>query len=404
MSKIIHNSYQMLNPAFNIGYELMQEKKLNTYAYPGSTKDVAGVLKELGCKKPLFITDKMIVQLNLLESTIKSLEKAGLSYSIFDSIKPDPTIQVVEEGVNKFHLENCDSIISFGGGSSIDAAKVISGLAKNIRIKKYMGLIKMQSFSLRKGNFPIISIPTTAGTGAEVTMGAVISNTETHKKGLVVDNKFVSRHVFLDANLTLNLPAHITAAGAYDALSHAIEAYVSKFATSNSRKNSIEAIKDIFEYLPKVYKNGKDLKGREKLLIASNKAGHAICRTHIGTVHSIAHNAGAIYGIAHGLIIALVLPYMCEVYREKCETKFAELADAIGITNLKDSAEVKSNKFINAIWSLSKEVDIPKKLDVIKREKYKEVAERAIKESYLYPVPMYVSEEEVIKILEKIGE
>lgn len=403
MSKVTHALYAMANPVLNVAYEILQSKDVKVYKGAGSINQIGSVVKKLGCKKPLFVTDSVIVQLNLLEDALSSLKKENLDFAVFDGVKSDPTSTVITDAVDVFLKNECDAVISFGGGSSIDSAKVISGLAKNPRVKKYMGMSKMMSFTLRNGTFPLISVPTTSGTGAEVTMGAVISDAETHQKSVVIDKNFTAKHVFLDPMLTIGLPPNITAATAFDALVHAIEAYVSKFATRKSNTSSISAIKDIFEFLPIAYEDGKNVEARNKVLIASNEAGFAIGRTHIGAVHSIGHNAGAIYGIPHGLIVGMILPHIMEIYLEKCERQFAELARAINAVSHSDSQSAAARKFIDRVWELSERVGIPKTHEKIAVDKFEEIAEKAIKESYGYPIPTYVSKEDIINILNNIS-
>lgn len=404
MSKLKHTLISLTNPVMNLSYGVLQQSGIKTYSGSGSVKNVGPVIGHLNCKRPLIVTDTMLVELNLLEDLIESLKKENLHYVVFDGIKPDPTTQIIDQAVELFVKEKCDSVISFGGGSSIDASKVISGLAKNRKVKNYMGMSRMMSFSLRKGTYPLLSVPTTAGTGAEVTMGAVISNSVTKEKGLVVDKNFVSKHVFLDPTLLTGLPKSITAQTAFDALAHAIEAYVSKYSTKASKNNSIDAIKKVFKYLPIALENGGDLQARNNLLIASHKAGLAIGRAHIGTVHSIGHNAGAIYGMPHGLIIAMLLPHVLKAYMDVCSSQFYELSIAMGLCEKDANVESAARKFINKVIALSELAQIPKTSEKIKNEKFDIVAEKAIHEAYMYPIPRYVNKHEIVSILKKIAE
>ncbi len=401
MSKLIHNIYSAFDPIFNSTFEKLQKDDISVFSDDNSTLRIGEVVERIGCKKPMFVTDKGIVSLGLLKNAISSLEIRNISYHIFDGVTPDPTTDVVEKGVKEFLENKCDSIISFGGGSPIDAAKVIAGLAKNTNINNYMGISKMLSFSKKNGVYPIICVPTTAGTGAEVTMGAVISNSKTKQKGIVIDKGFISENVFLDPNLTLGIPKHITSSCAFDALTHALEAYVSKFSNKTTKKYSLDAINKIFKYLPIAYQDGKNIEARKNLLVASHEAGRAIGRAHIGSVHSIGHNIGAKYKIPHGLAVAVALPHVFEVYKKNCPKVVGELALELNIGDKSDSLETLCDKLIDKLIKLAKEVEIPNKLEVLSEDR-RDLVNLMIKESYLYPVPTYISKSEFTDILHKI--
>jgi alcohol dehydrogenase len=409
MSKIIQDTIKIFNPITTIVYEKNTKAKINKVKGQGVSDQIGECLHLMGVKKPLIVTDQMLVKLGLLNPMLNSIKKSELDYVIFDGVKPDPTVEICEIGVTKLLENKCDGVISFGGGSSLDAGKVISGLAKNPEFigkpKKYMGMQHLSKFKRSKGTLPIITVPTTAGTGAEVTIGAVIGDTESHKKGIVMDNGFISRYVFLDTTLTMGLPSHITATTGIDAFSHAIEAYISGLATENSKANSISAIKTLLKYLPIATKDGLNVEAREEILNAAHLAGLAIGRCHIGSIHAIGHNVGGTFGIPHGFCIAAVLPHIMELdlqKSKKCKKDFAEIAVNVGLATEENSDTVAATLFVHAVKELLVTLNIPAKLKNLDENKFDEVANAAIKEGYLYPIPRYVTKKEMLIILNKI--
>jgi len=409
MSRIVQNTIKCFNPIVSVFYEHNTNYKINKVIGAGVIDQIGKCLNLIGVQKPLIVTDQMLVKLGLLNPMLKSIKDAGLDYTIYDGVKPDPTVEICEMGV-KISLENkCDAVISFGGGSSMDAGKVISGLAKNPKFigqpKKYMGMQNLTKFRRNNGTLPIIAVPTTAGTGAEVTIGAVIADTKSHKKGIVMDTGFISRHVYLDTSLTLGLPNHITASTGIDALTHAIEAYISGVASKESKVNSLSAIKALLKYLPIATNEGSHVKAREEVLNAAYTAGLAIGRCHIGSVHAIGHNVGGTFGIPHGLCIAVVLPHILELNLQnsrKCQKDFATIAVSLGLASDKNNDMKAATSFVTAIKELLRTLNLPEKLEHLDESKFDDIVKASIKEAYLYPIPRYVNRSEILMILNKI--
>lgn len=409
MSKIVQSTIGFFNPITSIVYEKTTQCDIDKKIEKNVTGKTGPLLKSLGIKKPVIVTEKILLDLELLNPMMESLEKEGIDYHIYDGVIPDPTFQLCEECARIAYNKQCDAVIAFGGGSSIDAGKLIAGLTKNPNLigkpNRYMGMKNFLRFKRSQGNLPIIAIPTTAGTGAEVTMGAVISDGNTHKKDIVLDSGFVSRHVLLDPQLTVSLPEDMTAMTGLDALSHAVESYISGVATDYSKAYSVEAMKDLFKHLPQAVADGDDLDAREKVLNASYVAGLAIGRGHIGSVHAIGHNVGGTYGIAHGLCMSVILPKVTDANIEKskkCRQYYAELATALGLCTPEMSIKEKALTFSNELKRFVKLLGLPSTLDLDK-SKFDKVAKAAVAEAYQYPIPRYIGQKEILSILDSIS-
>ena len=271
----------------------------------GSVKNLAENIKARGLKNVLVVTDKVLMKLKVPDGLLESLEQKGIKYTIFDEVQPNPTIENVEEGKKTYTANKCDGIIGFGGGSSIDCAKIIGARVSNpyFSVRRMKGLFKV---------FlpipPFFCVPTTAGTGSETTVAAVITDAQTHEKFAINDLKLIPKIAVLDPELMVGLPPHITSTTGMDALTHAVEAYIGLNGSSFTDENAENATKLIFENLEKAYKDGTDLEARNNMALASFYAGSAFTRAYVGYVHAIAHNMGGLYGVPHGLANAIILP------------------------------------------------------------------------------------------------
>lgn len=284
----------------------------------------------------------------------------------------------------------------------MDCAKgVAARVAKpNKTIPQMKGLLKI----LKRIPF-IFAVPTTAGTGSETTLAAVVTNSRTHEKYAINDTSLIPHFAVLDPTLTLNLPSHITSTTGMDALTHAVEAYIGRSNTNNTYNNSREAIKLIFENVYEVYTNGGNIEARAKMQKASFLAGLAFTKAYVGNVHAIAHTLGGFYSTPHGLANAVILPYVLEFYGNDVYKPLSELADLVGIGDIDDSQEEKTNKFINAIRNLNKSMNIPDKIKGIDEKDIPIMADRAFKEANpLYPVPRIMTRTDFINIYYKIKE
>lgn len=358
------------------------------------------LLKREGVLKPLIVTDKGIVEVGLMEPLLERLEEEGIRYTIYDGTVPNPTIDNIEEAVSLYYKNNCDGIIAFGGGSPIDCAKLTGAriVKRRKKVEKMHGL-----FKILKRLPPLFVVPTTAGTGAEATLAAVFTNSETNEKFPVMDISIIPHFAVLDPLLTLKLPPHITAETGMDALTHAVEAYIGRSNTKNTEKWAIEATKLIFDNIYEAYSNGDNIEARKNMQKAAYYGGMAFTRAFVGYVHAIAHQVGGFYNVPHGLANAVILPEVLEYYGESVHERLAELADIVGITEEGDSTAEKAGKFIEAIRDLNRKMKIPNKLKGIMDEHIPVMVERALDEANpLYPVPKVLHEADISHLYNSI--
>lgn len=358
-------------------------------------------IKSKGINSIMIVTDKGIRSLGLIDSLVNGLEKAEIKTEIYDKTVPNPTIDNIEEALEQYKKNNCEGIIAFGGGSAMDCAKGVG--ARVARPKKPVQKMKGQ-LKVLKATPPIFAVPTTAGTGSEATLAAVITNSRTHEKYAINDTVLIPKYAVLDPKITMKLPPHITSTTGIDALTHAVEAYIGKSNTKETMQMAKDAVKLIFENIKTAYDNGSDLAARKNMQLAAYYAGIAFTRAYVGYVHAVAHTLGGFYGTPHGLANAVILTYLLEEYGNTAWKPLAELADLVGITNADDSLEVKANKFIQAIKDLNKYMNIPEKFDFIKKEDIPLMAKRANSEGNpLYPVPKILSRQELEQIYHRIS-
>lgn len=356
----------------------------------GSTAQLSEHIARLGVKRVMIVTDKPLVELGIVAKAGDVLTAAGVEVTIYDGVLPDPTFELVELGLLLQRQHQCDCVLAIGGGSAIDTAKTIAAAATNGGNAKAM----VGYFKAKIQPLPLFAIPTTSGTGSEVTFGAVISDAVSHEKFIVGDSKIVPRAVALDPELITGLPPAITAATGMDALTHAVEACLSSWATPQNDAYAKMAVKMIFEYLPAAYANGGDLQAREQMSIAAYYAGLAINVAAVGNVHAIAHQLGAWYGTPHGLANAIVMPEVLRFSKDTVVDQLAELADLIEIGDRADTPSMKADNFINAIVQLNESFGIGAKLDAIRIPDITAIATRAVKEGAGYPVPKLMDQQE----------
>lgn len=367
---------------------------------PGAVKDLPALIKSKGIMNVLVVTDKGLMGLHLLDGMFEALETQGIKYSVYDGVQPNPTIDNIEEARRIYLRNNCKGIIAFGGGSPMDCAKAAGARVTNPnqQVVDMRGQLK-----IRHALPPFFAVPTTAGTGSETTLAAVVSNPKTHEKNAINDPKLRPKYAVLDPELTLGLPPHITSTTGMDALTHAVEAYIGRSNTKTTEKYAEDATKLIFENLETAYKDGKNVAARENMLIASFYAGMAFTRAYVGYVHAIAHNLGGIYGTPHGLANAVILPYVLEYFGESAYDRLAKLADVAGITNQSQSNEEKAKLFVAKIKEMNKNMNIPEHFDFIEDKDIPTLIERALKEGNpLYPVPKIMDENDCREVILKI--
>lgn len=363
----------------------------------GSVAKLPGIVKKDGTDKVLVVTDKGLLNLHLLDSLFDGLDAAGVEYALYDGVQPNPTIPNIEEALELYKSSGCKGIIAFGGGSPMDCAKAVAArLARPGKsIPQMRGTLKVT-----KKIVPLYAVPTTAGTGSETTVAAVVSDPETHEKYAINDPCLLPRYAILDPELTVGLPKKITSTTGVDALTHAVEAYIGRSNTPDTEQKAKTAVKLIFRYLKRAYDNGADIQAREKMLLASHYAGIAFTRAYVGYVHAIAHNLGGLYGTPHGFANAVILPHVLDFYAETAWARLADLADCAGIETEDKSDEAKAKAFIAAIRELNASMDIPTGFDFIREEDIPILVERALREANpLYPVPRIMDPDDCAAVI-----
>ena len=359
-------------------------------------------IRRLGIDRVFIVTDKGIAALGLMDGLLKGLRDEGVDAVVYDNTVANPTIENIEEALQLYKAQTCKGIIAFGGGSPMDCAKGVG--ARVARPKK--GISQMRGLlKVWKRMPPFFAVPTTAGTGSEATIAAVVTDSRTHEKYALSDMALIPHYAVLDPLLTVNLPPHITATTGLDALTHAVEAYIGRSNTQTTKQQSREAVKLIFDNLFEAYSNGHNLVARTKMQQASYYAGLAFTRAYVGYVHAVAHTLGGMYAIPHGLANAVILPYVLDYYGASVHKPLAELADLVGIGESSDTNERKALNFIAAIRQLNERMHIPQKASGILEADIPFMVERALKEANpLYPVPRILSKQDLMKIYRMIKE
>lgn len=360
-----------------------------------SVKELPSILHKHTSDTVLIVTDSGIMSLGLTKRLEKSLSDAKIKFYIYDKTVANPTTANVEEAAKMYRNHHCNAIIGFGGGSSMDCAKVVGAcIAKpHQSISKMKGILKIHK------KLPLlIAIPTTAGTGSETTLAAVITDSKTRHKYAINDFPLIPRYAVLDPKVTLSLPPFITATTGMDALTHAVEAYIGNSTTKETRKEALLAVKLIFENLDAAYHDGNSIEARKNMLSASFHAGYAFTQSYVGYVHAVAHSLGGQYNIPHGLANAILLPFVLEEYGEVIHKKLHRLAIAAGIASKDTSDDVAAQLFIHAIKDMKKRFGIGDTIKEIKKKDIHKLSCYADAEANpLYPVPVLMD----AKALEK---
>jgi alcohol dehydrogenase class IV len=321
----------------------------------GLSKRTGTFLAGSGARQALIVTDEGIVKANMLGPIIESLEQSGIGYAIYDRVEPNPSEESIMSGLETAKSSGSDAILAFGGGSSIDTAKGISAMTTNSgTILDYEGVGK-----LNRPGLPLTAIPTTAGTGSEVTAATIVTNRVTSFKAAVISPYLFPKLAILDPLLTLSLPQSITAATGMDALTHAIESYTSKMASPVSQSFALTAIRMIATHIDKAYFAGTDVESREQMLVASMMAGAAFAQSRLGNVHAISHTMGGIFNIAHGIANATLLPYVMKFNLAACPERFADVASAMGC-RVEGVPRLRAAEMaVEAVIDLNKRLHIP---------------------------------------------
>lgn len=408
----------------------------------GSTGRIGELVRSRGLRKPLVVTDEMLVKHGLVQQCLDSIKGSGLDSILFDKVVPNPPSDLVDEGYEIYKTQGCDCIVAFGGGSPMDTAKVIGAKVCNpAPVEAYEGFFRATWAGLR--TMPLlVAVPTTAGTGSEATVAALINVTRLRRKIAIADFGLVPRVAVLDPQVLEKLPKAITAATGMDALTHAIESYMSGISNAFTRRNSLSAIRRIFKYMEASYSDGSDLEARGEMLQASYEAGLAITRANVGYVHGIAHQLGGMFGTPHGDANAMLLPHVMEFYladeadgsETSCTDFFCDMAVAAGLSNRaaagapaasprgaasENTRRRFAQQFLEEVRRLIRATNIPTDVPQMKASDVKEVATRALRESHGtqhnplvkplswlldigYPNPKYMTQAQCEAIVEKI--
>lgn len=362
-------------------------------------KDAGDQVGELGFKKALIVTDKVLGQIGIVKKVTDVLDNKNIEYAIYDETKPNPTVKNVNDGLALLKEKECDFVISLGGGSAHDCAKGIALLATNGgEIKDYEGVDKS-----KKPQLPMVGINTTAGTGSEMTLFAIITDEERHIKMALVDKHLTPIIAVNDPMLMLAMPKSLTAATGMDALTHAIEAYVSTSATPITDACAEKAIELISNYLVNAVENGQDVEARDMMAYAEYLAGMAFNNASLGYVHAMAHQLGGFYNLPHGVCNAILLPHVQEYNKSTSASRLAKIAKIMGgnIEGLTD--EQGADLCIDMIKSLLQTIGIPEGLGVlgVKESDFETLATNALNDACSLTNPRKGNLEEVIAIFKK---
>ena len=361
----------------------------------GSVKELPEIIMRHKCTHVLIITDGGIMKLGLTRRLEKALKEAGIPYTIYDKTVANPTTVNVREALELYHKEGCDAIIGFGGGSSMDCAKAVGACA----VKPNQSLAQMKGILKVHKKLPLLmAVPTTAGTGSETTLAAVITDADTRYKYAINDFPLIPRYAVLDPKVTLSLPPFITATTGMDALTHAVEAYIGNSTTIDTRRDALKAVKLIFENIDIAYEHGDNIQARRNMLHASFYAGCAFTKSYVGYVHAVAHSLGGQYNVPHGLANAILLPLVLREYGSCIDKKLHKLAIAAGLADKNTPDHEAAELFIQAIEEMKERFEIVNIIKEIQETDIPKLAHYADKEANpLYPVPKLMDASELEK-------
>lgn len=387
----------------DIGCRFLPWRKPELIQGCGCSKEIPSLLKKSGAKKVMVVTGHHVGK-SLAPAILDNISAEVLEYVHFDGVEANPSTTTVENIVSLYKENHCDSFLAIGGGSPMDAAKAAA--ARVVKPKK--SLNKMAGIFKVLHRLPtFIAVPTTAGTGSETTVAAIITDAETHRKYAIMDLSLVPHYAVLDPELTRGLPPHTTAATGMDALTHAVEAYLCCMnTTSEGLRMAEEAAVTVFKYLERAYADGNDMEARAAMLEASFKAGFAFTRSGVGNVHAIAHTLGGLYNVAHGLANAVILPIVLEDYMQfggkTLINKLARLSELCGIANGEDK-EASAIAFVDAVYAMNRRLGMPEGFKQIQDEDIPKMIDWALAEANpTYPVPVIYDRAHCRAVIEKI--
>jgi len=391
-NRIAHGAYALMKL-------FMRWRTPTTITGEGSVGRIPEILAACGASHPLVVTDPWLAE-HLAPRLTQALEDAGVKYTLYSDVLPNPTFLNCEHCRDVYVAEGCDALVAMGGGAPMDTAKTCGALIA--RPKKTVGQL-CGKFHVMHKLPPLIAIPTTAGTGSETTLAAVIVDQETHHKTTIMDPALMPLYAVLDPLLTVGLPPFVTATTGIDTLVHALEAYFSRSnSTRETNQLAEDAVRIVFRFLERAYNDGSDMEARAQMQIAANKGGFAFSRVGVGNVHAIAHTLGGLYNTPHGLANAVILPYVLKDYGPRVHKKLAYLAECVGL-KFGGTEEERANAFIAEIEAMNERMGIPKSFDFIKDEDIEQMITWAMKEANpVYPVPQVYTREHFRKVIAEI--
>ncbi len=375
------------------------------YRDPKVLRSVSELPEELvlnGIDKVLIVTDKVIHELGIIDRLKEALSLRGIGYAVYDGTVPNPTVRNVEEARELYISEGCSALVGFGGGSAIDCAKAVGArIARPKKPVKRMGGV----LGVMRRIPHLTAIPTTAGTGTEVTLATVITDADTGDKFPINDFTLIPRVAVLDTENTRTIPLTMLATTGMDALTHAVEAYIGRSTTKSTRRDALEAVRLIFGNLEQSYLDSKNEQARANMMRAAYLAGRAFSKSYVGYIHAVAHSLGGKYNIPHGRANATLMPIVLEDYGSIIHKKLHRLAVAAGIADVRDSHAEGARRFIEAIRGMNARMNIPPTLSDIVREDIPELARHAAREANpLYPVPRIMSARELERFYHRVSE
>ncbi len=360
-----------------------------------STDYIADKIRTHRSGSALIVTDSFLRNTGGFQKLEKSLNESKIKYAVYDKTRANPTVKNVEEAFELYKNAKCGCLIAFGGGSSMDCAKAVG--ARAAYPKRSLDSLKGNLRIFRKIP-PLFAVPTTAGTGSEVTVTAVITDSEKKHKYTMNSFPLIPKYAVLDAKVTYSLPKELTATTGMDALTHAVEAYIGRSTSRETRKLSKEAVKLIFDNIETAYNEPQNHTARENMLLAAYKAGIAFSKSYVGYVHAVAHSLGGQYNVPHGLANSVLLPIVLKEYGKSIYKKLWELAVSSGVVEESDTIEAGAQKFIDKVCELNRGMGIPETISGIKKEDIPVMAAHADKEGNpLYPVPVLMDKKELEK-------
>jgi alcohol dehydrogenase class IV len=365
---------------------------------PNGIQKISDELKELGVKKPLLVTDPGVRKSGLLLKATGPMEKEKISFAVFDEVEPNPSIETVEKGFGMFKEEGCDSLVALGGGSTMDAAKAIGVMSTNPGLlRKYEGTNKVVNPPP-----PIIAIPTTAGTGSEVTGASVITDKSRKYKFAVRSPFLIPKVALLDPNLLGTLPPPILAATGMDVMTHAYETFVSSVTNPVSQALAYDSMRLVSQNLRKLFANPENLEAASNMILASTMAGVAFFNGRVGMVHAMSHPLGGVFNTPHGLANAILLPHCMEFTRLAVPELFGRIAEAFGKNIRGLSAEDASRLAVEAVRELMRDIRIPKGLQEVgvNRDAFPQMARDAVESGIHLTTPRKVTYEDMVSIYE----